>query len=160
MIRIGYGCDFHRFEPGRKLMLGGYYVDGCIGLAGHSDADVLLHAVTDAVLGALALGDIGVWFPPADSQWKNAASSRMLKMVLESDELKDWQLVNLDATVVCEYPKLRPYIDNIRQIIASIFSVDFNCISVKATTAEGMGFIGRQEGMASNAVALLEKRSP
>jgi len=159
MMRIGQGCDFHRFAEGRKLMLGGFHVNGCTGLAGHSDADVLLHAISDAVLGALALGDIGSWFPPRESRWKDVESSRIVTAVWESPELKDWQLVNLDATVICEYPKLRPHIDNIRQSIASIFSVGTSCISVKATTTEGMGFIGRKEGMASNAVVLLEKNS-
>lgn len=155
MIRIGQGCDFHRFIAQRPLILGGVHIPHTAGLEGHSDADVLLHAVTDAVLGALAAGDIGAWFPPNDPAYKNADSMQLLQNVMASDTGAGWTLGNLDATVICEAPKLRSHVDDMRRSIANAFGVDIHRVSVKATTSEGMGFTGRGEGIAALAVILL-----
>lgn len=158
MIRIGQGCDFHRFDAGdRPLILGGVRIPNATGLTGHSDADVLLHAITDAVLGALAAGDIGQWFPPNDPAYKDANSAELLKIVLDSPVAASWCLANLDATVVCETPRLQAYIDCMRDCIANLFKVNSSCISVKATTSEGMGFTGRGEGIAAFAALLLRQ---
>lgn len=157
MMRIGQGCDFHRFDDtrDRPLMLGGVRIPDAKGLKGHSDADVLLHAITDAVLGALAAGDIGQWFPPNDPNYKDADSAELLRTVLESSVATSWSLGNLDATVICETPRLQAYINRMRDCIASLFEVNSSCISVKATTSEGMGFTGRGEGIAAFAALLL-----
>lgn len=160
MMRIGQGCDFHRFEVeegSRPLMLGGIEIPHSYGLKGHSDADVLLHAVTDAVLGALAAGDIGQWFPPDDNRYKNADSLKLLEIVLQGSTASGWQLGNLDATVVCEKPRLGPHINGIRKRLAKAFNVKPDYISVKATTTEGMGFTGRKEGIAAWATLILQR---
>ncbi|MFO7821906.1 MAG: 2-C-methyl-D-erythritol 2,4-cyclodiphosphate synthase [Lentisphaeria bacterium] len=160
MIRIGQGCDFHRFDAeGCPLVMGGIQIPHPYGLKGNSDADVLLHAITDAVLGALAAGDIGKWFPPDDDQYKDADSAKLLETVLQSSVVSDWRLGNLDATVICEKPRLRPHIDKMRTSIAEIFGVRPNLISIKATTTEEMGFTGRGEGIAAWASVLLQRGS-
>ncbi|HKK24096.1 MAG TPA: 2-C-methyl-D-erythritol 2,4-cyclodiphosphate synthase [Gracilimonas sp.] len=154
-IRIGYGYDVHKFVEGRKLMLGGVEIPFDRGLEGHSDADVLLHAITDAILGALALGDIGSHFPDDDPEYKSADSVDLLNhcysLVLE----KGYVIGNLDATVIAEKPKLRTHIDSIRSSIAKILKTGVENISVKATTSEKMGFAGREEGMVAHCAILL-----
>ncbi len=157
MIRIGQGIDFHCITPGRRLRLGGVTIPWEWGLLGHSDADVLLHAVTDAVLGALAAGDIGQWFPPGDEEFRDIDSRLLLLRVLESPQFAGWHLGNLDVTMIAEQPRLKPFILEIRQSLAGLFAVAVDVISVKATTSEKMGFTGRGEGMAAFAVVLLER---
>jgi len=157
MIRIGNGIDVHRFEPGRKLVLGGIEIPFDKGLLGHSDADVLTHAVMDAVLGALALGDIGKWFPDNDMKYKDADSILLLKKILSDEKLKEWKLVNLDCTIVAENPRINPYVDSIRHNFAELFTCGIDKISVKATTTEKLGFCGRGEGITAIASVLMEK---
>lgn len=154
-IRVGYGYDVHRFQEGRKLILGGVEIPHERGLLGHSDADVLLHAITDALLGALALGDIGTHFPDTDQKHKNADSQKLLVEAYSMIRERGYKLGNLDATVIAEKPKLQPYIDEIRQSIATSLGCSIDDISVKATTSERMGFAGREEGMAAHAVVIL-----
>jgi 2-C-methyl-D-erythritol 2,4-cyclodiphosphate synthase len=156
-IRIGYGYDVHQFQKGRKLILGGVKIPHDKGLLGHSDADVLLHAITDALLGALALGDIGTHFPDTDKAHKDADSRILLKKSYALVKERGYELGNLDATVVTENPKLRPYIDDIRNCIAEDLQCSVNDISIKATTSEKMGFAGREEGMIAKAVVLINK---
>lgn len=156
-IRIGYGYDVHQFQEGRKLILGGVEIPHSKGLLGHSDADVLLHAITDALLGAVAMGDIGSHFPDSDESFKNADSRVLLKESYDLIKEKGYELGNLDATVIAEQPKLRPYIDTIRKSIARELACSIDDISVKATTSEKMGFAGREEGMIAQAVVLLNK---
>lgn len=155
-MRIGYGFDIHQISNDRKLVLGGVTIPWDKGLLGHSDADVLLHAITDALLGAVALGDIGAHFPDTDPAFKDADSGKLLqhcyKLVLE----EGYRLGNLDATVVAEKPRLRVYIDSIRENIATLLEVSVQQISVKATTSEKLGFVGREEGISATAVVLLE----
>ena len=157
MIRIGQGFDIHRFAPGRRLVLGGIEIPGADGLLGHSDADVLLHAVADAVLGALALGDIGHWFPDNDQAFKDADSRKLLLAVLQDPRVAGWRLGNLDITMLAEKPKIAPHVPAIRHSLATLFKADNAQISVKATTLEKLGALGRAEGMAAMAVILLEK---
>ena len=157
MIRIGQGFDIHRFAPGRRLVLGGIEIPGADGLLGHSDADVLLHAVADAVLGALALGDIGHWFPDNDQAFKDADSRKLLLAVLQDPRVSGWRLGNLDITMLAEKPKIAPHVPAIRHSLATLFKADLAQISVKATTLEKLGALGRAEGMAAMAVILLEK---
>ena len=156
-MRIGNGIDVHCFEEGRKLILGGVEIPYKKGLLGHSDADVLTHAVMDALLGALALGDIGKWFPDDDQKYKDADSLLLLKEILNDDQLSDWKLVNLDCTIVAENPKLSSSIDAIRENLAEAFDSSVDTISVKATTTEKLGFCGRGEGIAAIATLLIEK---
>ena len=156
-MRIGYGYDVHQFQEGRKLVLGGVEIPHSKGLLGHSDADVLLHAITDALLGALALGDIGAHFPDTDPEFKNADSRVLLRKSYEMVTQKGYELVNIDATIVAEKPKLRPYIDDIRKTIAEDLGCVVEDVSVKATTSEKMGFVGREEGMVAHAVVLIQK---
>lgn len=155
-IRIGYGYDVHQFQAGRKLMLGGVEIPHDKGLLGHSDADVLLHAITDALLGALALGDIGAHFPDTDPEFKNADSRVLLRKSYELITQRGYKLGNLDATVIAERPKLRSYINDIRKTIAEDLSCAIEDVSVKATTSEKMGFAGREEGIIAQAVILLQ----
>lgn len=155
-IRVGYGYDVHAFVNRRPLMLGGVEIPNSRGLKGHSDADVLLHAVTDALLGALALGDIGMHFPDTDSEWKGADSADLLFEVVQMVAARGWSVVNVDATVIAERPKLRPHIGTIRERMAALLHVDRDDVSVKATTSEQMGFVGREEGIAAHAMILLE----
>ncbi len=157
MYRVGIGYDIHRFEAGRCLKLGGVSVPYGWGLAGHSDADVLAHAVMDALLGALALGDIGRYFPDTDLQWKNADSMAMLSRVVEMIGEKGWQVGNLDSNVLAEAPRLAPYVPAIRDHLATVLGVDPERVSVKAGSHERVGAIGRGEGMAATAVVLLER---
>ena len=153
-IRIGNGVDAHAFADGRALTIGGVVVAHDRGLAGHSDADVLLHAVADAILGALALGDLGAHFP-ATAQWKDADSRALLRHVFARATARSYAIGNVDATVVAQAPKLAPYIDVMRANIAADLACDIAQVSVKATTTDRLGFIGRAEGIASIATVLL-----
>jgi 2-C-methyl-D-erythritol 2,4-cyclodiphosphate synthase len=157
MVRVGFGYDSHRLVEGRPLMLGGLHVPHHLGSSGHSDADVLLHALCDALLGALALGDIGAHFPDTDPAYKNAGSRRLIAEVVKLIHGRGWKVGNVDCTVVLERPKLRPHIDTMRGIIAERLQVAVDAVSVKATTNERMGFAGREEGVCAYAVALLER---
>ena len=157
-MRIGFGYDSHRFAEGRRLVLGGVEFPGERGLDGHSDADALLHAVIDALLGAAALGDIGSHFPDDDPRWKGADSAKLLEAVVAEVADAGYRVVNVDATVVCERPKLRPKIDAIRARIAALLGVDVSAVSVKGKTNERMDDTGAGVGLAANAVVLLEGR--
>ena len=156
-MRVGFGYDSHRLVEGRPLMLGGIDVPHHLGSLGHSDADVLLHALCDALLGALALGDIGSHFPDTDPAYKGADSRKLLAAVVKLINDKGWNVGNVDCTVVLERPKLRPHIDGMRAVIAELLGVALDAVSVKATTNEKMGFAGREEGVCAYAVALLER---
>jgi 2-C-methyl-D-erythritol 2,4-cyclodiphosphate synthase len=156
-MRIGQGYDVHRFAENRKLMLGGIEIPHTRGLSGHSDADVLLHAITDAILGALALGDIGTHFPDDDPEFKNADSRLLLEHSYNLVRKRGYTIMNTDSTVVAEQPKLKPYISDIRESISDILQCEISRVSVKATTAERMGFIGREEGIAVYSVVLLKE---
>ena len=156
-IRIGHGYDVHKLTEGRDLILGGVKIPHTLGLLGHSDADVLLHAISDALLGALALGDIGKHFPDTDPAYKGADSLMLLREVVRLVGEAGWRVGNLDAIVIAQAPKLRPYIDTMRQNIADACGVDISCISVKATTEERLGFTGREEGISAHCVCLLER---
>jgi len=158
-IRIGQGFDAHRFLAGRELRLCGVSIPGEPGLAGHSDADVGLHAVTDAVLGALARGDLGEHFPPSDPRWKDADSKVFLARALDMAAADGYRLVNCDLTLIGERPVVAPFRDRLRISLAEILGVEINVVSVKATTTEGLGFAGRGEGLAALAVVLLQERS-
>lgn len=154
-MRIGHGYDVHRFAKGRKLILGGVEIPFEAGLLGHSDADVLLHAISDALLGAAALGDIGLLFPDTDPQYEGADSIQLLRQVCRTVREAGFEIENVDATVLAQQPKLRPYIDDMRAMISAALGIDIDCVSVKATTEEGLGFTGRKEGIAAHAVCLL-----
>lgn len=154
-MRIGTGYDVHKLVPGRKLILGGVEIPYEKGLLGHSDADVLLHAIMDALLGAAALGDIGKWFPDTDETYKDADSMKLMERVREILEEHYFLIENVDATVIAQAPKLRPYIDQMRQNIADALQVDISQVSVKATTEEHLGFTGRGEGISVQAAALI-----
>jgi 2-C-methyl-D-erythritol 2,4-cyclodiphosphate synthase len=157
MIRVGFGYDVHRLVEGRTLRLGGVIVPYERGLAGHSDADVLLHAITDALLGAAGLGDIGTHFPPTDPAFKNADSRVLLQLAAGRVRAAGWQVGNIDSTIVAERPRLAPHIPAIRASIASVLELAEAQVSIKAKTTEGLGFTGTGEGMAAYAVALLEQ---
>lgn len=157
-MRIGHGYDVHRFVKGRKLMLCGVEVEYELGLLGHSDADVALHALADSILGALALGDIGKLFPDRDPRYKDADSALLLDEVMRLARERGYELGNCDITIVAQEPKLAPYIDSMRSRIAGICGCTVEQISVKATTEEGLGFTGALEGIAAHAVCLLQKR--
>ena len=157
-IRIGHGYDVHRLTEGRPLILGGVHIPYERGLLGHSDADVLAHAVMDALLGAAALGDIGGLFPDSDERWRGADSLRLLKQVTALLAENGWEIGNVDATVLAQAPKLAPYIPEMRQKLAAAMGVDASQVSVKATTEEHLGFTGAGEGMACHAVALLSRK--
>lgn len=158
MFRIGHGYDVHRLVPQRKLILGGVLIEHELGLLGHSDADVLLHAISDSLLGALALGDIGQHFPDTDPQYEGADSLKLLECVYTLVQERGFCLENLDCTVLAQQPKLMPHIAMMRQNIAGALHCDVECVSVKATTEEKLGFTGRCEGIAAHAVCLLLKR--
>ena len=154
-VRTGIGYDVHRFATGRALVLGGVVIPSERGLLGHSDADVLLHAIADAVLGAAALGDIGTHFPPSDPQWAGVDSAGLLRRVHALVANAGYDVVNVDATIVAEAPKVMPYAPAMRARIAECLALDPSAVSVKATTNEGMGFIGREEGIAALAIATI-----
>lgn len=154
-LRIGHGYDVHKLAEGRKLIIGGVEIEHTKGLLGHSDADVLAHAICDALLGAAALGDIGKHFPDNDDRYKNADSLILLERVCELIRSKGYEISNVDSTVLAQAPKLRPYIDNIRSRLAKAMNIDIDEVSVKATTEERLGFTGREEGIAAHAVVLL-----
>ena len=158
MLRIGHGMDVHRLVEGRKLILCGVEVPHTLGLLGHSDADVATHALMDALLGAAALGDIGKLFPDTDMQYKGADSIELLKVVMGRLAEKGYAPVNADVTIVAQKPKLRPYIDQMRQRLADAMQLDVDLVNVKATTTEHMGFEGEEKGMSAHAVCLIEKR--
>lgn len=157
-MRIGHGYDVHKLVEGRELILGGVKIPYEKGLLGHSDADVLLHAISDALLGAAALGDIGKLFPDTDMQYKGADSIVLMKRAYEEVLKKGYVAENVDATILCQRPKLRNYIDTMRENIAAALELDTDCVSVKATTEEGLGFTGSGEGIAVHSVCLLRKR--
>ena len=156
-MRIGHGYDSHRFVRGRRLVLGGLEIPSDRGLAGHSDADAVAHAVTDALLGAAGLGDIGTHFPPSDPQWRDADSLELLRTAVRLVEGENYQVVNVDVTIIAEYPRLGPYRDGMRARIAEALGIAPRHVSIKAKTNEGMGWIGAQEGIAVHAVALIDR---
>lgn len=156
-IRIGLGYDVHRLAPERKLMLCGVQVEYPFGLVGHSDADVALHAVTDAVLGALSLGDIGQWFPDTDPAFAGADSRSLLWTVMQSPQLAGWKVGNLDLVIIAQRPKILPYVPAMRESMAVLLGVGVDRVSVKGKTTEKLGFIGRSEGIAAEAVVLMQK---
>ena len=158
-LRIGNGFDVHGFEEGRQLFLGGILIEDHVGLAGHSDADVLIHAVIDSLLGAAAIGDIGELFPDTDNAFKNIRSTVLLEKVASELTVRGWKIVNVDSTVVCETPKISKYKLEMRKKLAGIMDVPVDCIMIKGKTTEKLGFTGRKEGIAAFATALLEKKS-
>jgi len=155
-VRIGVGYDVHSLTPGRRLVLGGVEIPFDRGLDGWSDADVLTHAVIDALLGAAALGDIGSHFPPGETQYKDISSLTLLAMVRDKLAESGWQVDNIDATIVAEKPELREFIDGMRKQLSQALGVAMGQVSVKASTSEGLGFVGRGEGIAAHAVASIE----
>ena len=159
MIRIGHGYDVHKLVEGRRLVLGGVEIPHVTGLLGHSDADVLLHAIADALLGAAALGDIGKLFPDSDPKYKDADSLELLRKVATKLSSQGYSTVNVDATVIAQAPKLAPYIPEMRRMISFALDTELDAVSVKATTEEGLGFSGEKLGIAAHAVCLIEKNS-
>lgn len=157
MMRVGQGFDLHALVPGRPLILGGVRIAHGKGLEGHSDADALIHAICDACLGAAGLGDIGHHFPDTDAQYKNIDSRLLLRKVYASLQERGWQVVNVDATVIAQAPKLAPYREAMRANIANDLKIAVDQVNVKATTTERLGLIGREEGIAAQAVVLLSK---
>ncbi|WP_283607044.1 2-C-methyl-D-erythritol 2,4-cyclodiphosphate synthase [Faecalispora anaeroviscerum] len=155
-MRIGHGYDVHRLVPDRPLIIGGIHIPYELGLLGHSDADVLSHAVADALLGAAALGDLGAWFPDTDPEWAGADSLKLLHRVCELVGERGYQIENIDATVVAQAPKLRPYIAQMRECLACACGIETDAVSVKATTEEHLGFTGAGQGIAVHAVCLLK----
>ena len=157
MIRVGQGCDIHALVPGRKLVLGGVDIPHPAGLLGHSDADALLHAITDALLGAAALGDIGRHFPDTDEQYRGTDSRQLLRATVALLLRDGWQVGNVDATIIAQAPKMAPYLSQMVANIAADLQVPVNCVNVKAKTAERLGFVGRREGIATEAVVLISR---
>ncbi|TDH26557.1 2-C-methyl-D-erythritol 2,4-cyclodiphosphate synthase [Segetibacter sp. 3557_3] len=158
MYRIGSGVDFHQLTEGRELWIGGVLVPHTKGALGHSDADVLLHAICDAMLGALCLGDIGVHFPDTSAAYKNIDSKILLRKTYDLVADAGYKVVNVDSTLCLEQPKIKPYVDQMREAISAIIGVTINDVSVKATTTEKMGFVGREEGLVAYATVLLQKQ--
>ena len=156
MNRVGIGYDVHQLKAGRPLILGGVVIEHDTGLDGHSDADVLMHAICDAVLGAIGEGDIGSFFPPSDPQWKNAPSKIFLEEAARQITKRNGQLINVDAMLIAEAPKITPHIPAMKENIAAALGIAADAVGVKATTNETMGFVGRGEGMAAHAVASVE----
>ncbi len=156
-MRIGHGYDVHKLVPGRKLILGGGEIPHTVGLRGHSDADVLTHALMDALLGAAALGDIGHLFPDNDPEYEGADSIQLLREVMKRLKTEGWKLGNADVTVLAQAPKLAPHIEKMRIILADAMQSEISQVSVKATTEEGLGFTGAKEGIAAHAVVLIER---
>lgn len=157
MLRIGHGYDVHRLTEGRALIIGGVSIPFELGLDGHSDADVLVHAVMDALLGAAALGDIGGLFPDTDPAYKGADSMKLLERVVSVLQEKGYKVGNIDATLIAQKPKIKPYLLQMRENIAKVCLVDVDAINVKATTEEKLGFTGNMEGMSAHAVCIIEK---
>lgn len=155
-MRIGHGYDVHRLVNGRPLILGGVKIENDVGLLGHSDADVLIHAIMDSLLGAAALGDIGKHFPDSNPVYKNADSMKLLKTVSDMLKEKNYQIQNLDATIIAQSPKLSPYISRMKENISKICEIDSDCVNVKATTEENLGFTGRSEGIAAHCVCIID----
>lgn len=156
-MRIGYGIDFHQLVTGRDLFIGGVKIPHEKGALGHSDADVLLHAICDAMLGALCLGDIGVHFPDTSADFKDIDSKILLAKSYELIKAEGYSVVNIDASLCLEAPKIKPYVQQMREVIATILEITVKDVSVKATTTEKMGFVGREEGLVAHAVCLLQK---
>ncbi len=157
-MRIGHGYDVHQLVEGRKLILGGVEIEHEKGLLGHSDADVLLHAISDSLLGAAAAGDIGCLFPDNDPQYEGADSLVLLKKVNEHIDKMGYKVINLDATIIAQAPKMKPHIEKMRENIARAVCIDVSCVSVKATTEEHLGFTGRKEGISAHCVCLIENK--
>ena len=157
MFRIGFGFDTHKLVADKKLMLGGVHIPYHLGCEGHSDADVLIHAICDALLGASNLRDIGYHFPDTDIRYKDKESSFFLKEICKIIAKKQWKIGNIDTTIVIQQPKISPYIVPIQESLSAILQIEADCISIKAKTSENLGFIGRQEGVSAYAVALLTK---
>jgi 2-C-methyl-D-erythritol 2,4-cyclodiphosphate synthase len=155
-MRVGIGYDSHRFAAGRRLVRGGVDIPHPQGLAGHSDADVVAHALTDALLGAAGLGDIGMHFPPSDNRWAGADSLDLLRAALRLVEARNYQVVNVDVTVIAEAPRLAEHVPAMRAALATVLGISAGNVSVKGKTNEGMGWIGRREGIAAVAVALID----
>lgn len=158
MFRIGFGTDVHRLVSGRRLVIGGVEIESDLGAEGHSDADVLTHAATDAVLGALALGDIGTHFPNTDERWRNAESSEFLLFAVGLASERGYTVVNIDSTIDLEAPKLRPHIESIRQSVANTLRIDIENVSVKAKTGEAVDAVGERGAIRAQAVVLLAKQ--
>lgn len=156
-MRIGIGYDVHKFEFGRKLIIGGVEIPYEKGLAGHSDADVLIHTIIDAILGAINKGDIGRLFPDTDDIYKDVDSMLLLKKVEEILSKEGYKIVNIDSIIIAQEPKMMNYIDDMKKNISNILKIDISCISIKATTTEKLGFEGRKEGISSQAVCLIDK---
>lgn len=156
-IRVGYGYDVHRLVEGRDFWLGGVHIDHTLGLLGHSDADVLIHAICDALLGAANLRDIGYHFPDTAPEYKGADSKVLLSRTVDLLAQHGYRVGNVDCTVCAERPKINPHIDAMKAVLAPLLRVDLDAVSLKATTSERMGFVGREEGMAAHAVALIER---
>ena len=156
-MRIGHGYDVHKLVEGRDLIIGGVKIEHTLGLLGHSDADVLLHAVSDALLGAAGLGDIGKHFPDTDPQYKGADSLKLLEIVAQRVKAAGYRVSNIDVTMIAQRPKLRPHIEQMERNIAAAVGIDVSRINVKATTEEKLGFTGQEQGMACHAVCLLEE---
>ncbi len=156
--RVGIGIDFHRFGEGRKLILGGVQIEHNVGLIGHSDADCLIHAIVDAILGAIGESDIGTFFPDSDMKYKDMNSIFFLKKTIELVAEKGFIIENIDATIICEKPRIMPYVISMKEKLGGVMNLSKDRIGIKATTTEQMGFLGRKEGIACMAVALLKKR--
>lgn len=156
-FRIGHGYDVHKLEEGKKFVIGGIEIDHHKGAVGHSDADVVIHVICDALLGALSLGDIGKHFPDTDDKFKGIDSKILLQKVMKLIQEEKYQISNVDVTILLQKPKLRNYIDSMRDILSNIMEINKSQISVKATTTEGLGFVGREEGVAAHCVCILRK---
>ena len=157
MIKIGFGYDAHRLVKGRDLILGGVKIPYEKGLLGHSDADVLSHAIGEAILGALSLGDLGKHFPDTDEKYKGISSLKILSMINDMAKKENAKIIHIDSTIVAQEPKLSPYIEKMRENIADVLKIKTDQVSVKATTTEGLGFTGRKEGISAYAIVLMEK---
>ncbi len=159
-LRIGNGYDIHRLVKGRDLIIGGIKLrhPNNLGLDGHSDADVLIHSIMDALLGALSLGDIGKYFPPSDEKWKNADSLFLLSQVIDLVRKEGWEVNNIDTVIVAERPKIKPHVESMKKNISKVLKIDINFIGIKATTNEKLGPEGKEEGISCHSVVLLEKK--
>ena len=158
MFRIGHGYDVHRLTEGRPLIIGGVNIPHEAGLLGHSDADVLVHAIMDSMLGALALGDIGKHFPDTDERYKGADSIELLRQVAKIIDNHGYSVANIDSTILAQAPKMAPHIDQMRKNVANAVGIDVSCVSVKATTEEKLGFTGEKKGIATHAVCLITRK--